>query len=547
MATNEVVGIDIVARLDGFRAELAKIPDIGSKEAKALTSQLSREIKKSERASKQAAAQSKKTAAAIRKQGEAARKAARSTTTLRGSLVKVAGVAAGAVITVEALKQAFNAVRSAVSEVVEGQSEVERFSTQWKEFRDSVLHPLAATITGIAGATATMMEAIGDTGAVDRFKAAVNSAFNEVGLAAVAGFGASIADIVARIEITTLAAQKMFAIAKLVKTSLTFDTEGNAEATADFHRLTEEIDAATAGFIGIKDAAGEWVEEARRGAGAALESFGKVGTAAEDATRVVIDAEQRQAAGIISAREAAKKAYIDSANARQKDADAAIRDAQRVAEAQKRALEESRAARMEAAEEQRQLQSSLAQSAISTAMDVADSVIDALKKTAMANVEGARERRDVELGLAILRGELQAAAAFGSTLATQGGTPAGFALAAAAAAAVGVSSKAAAAAGHAASSEKFHRGGVQADEGSKILRAGEGVLTPPAVRQIGGEQGLRSLNAQAGGVDGGDRTLMIGHRAFDAMVGQALARRGSVLTQSLQSLQGRSGSWRPHG
>jgi hypothetical protein len=51
---NEVVGIDIVARLDGFREELAKIPDIGSKEAKQLASQLSREIKAAERASKRA-------------------------------------------------------------------------------------------------------------------------------------------------------------------------------------------------------------------------------------------------------------------------------------------------------------------------------------------------------------------------------------------------------------------------------------------------------------------------------------------------------------
>ncbi len=52
---NEVVGIDIVARLDGFREELAKIPDIGGKEAKQLAAQLSREIKGAERAAKSAA------------------------------------------------------------------------------------------------------------------------------------------------------------------------------------------------------------------------------------------------------------------------------------------------------------------------------------------------------------------------------------------------------------------------------------------------------------------------------------------------------------
>jgi hypothetical protein len=56
---NEVVGLDVVARLDGFREELAKIPDIGAREAKQLATQLSRELKMAERAAKQAAKASK--------------------------------------------------------------------------------------------------------------------------------------------------------------------------------------------------------------------------------------------------------------------------------------------------------------------------------------------------------------------------------------------------------------------------------------------------------------------------------------------------------
>ena len=39
---NETVGIDIVARLDQFKASLAKIPGIGAKEAKALTAELAK-------------------------------------------------------------------------------------------------------------------------------------------------------------------------------------------------------------------------------------------------------------------------------------------------------------------------------------------------------------------------------------------------------------------------------------------------------------------------------------------------------------------------
>lgn len=48
----ETIGIDIVARLDRFQAELERIPDIGGKQAKALAGQLSREIRAAERAVK---------------------------------------------------------------------------------------------------------------------------------------------------------------------------------------------------------------------------------------------------------------------------------------------------------------------------------------------------------------------------------------------------------------------------------------------------------------------------------------------------------------
>jgi len=63
---NEVVGLDVVARLDGFREELAKIPEIGAKEAKQLASQLSRELKAAERAAKQATKASKQQQRAAR-------------------------------------------------------------------------------------------------------------------------------------------------------------------------------------------------------------------------------------------------------------------------------------------------------------------------------------------------------------------------------------------------------------------------------------------------------------------------------------------------
>lgn len=93
MAENNVVGLDVIARLDGFRAELAKIPDIGAKEAKALTAQLSREIKAAETAAKRAAAAAKETGDKIKNAGrevgdfgDAAGKAGSNAAKLAGAL-----------------------------------------------------------------------------------------------------------------------------------------------------------------------------------------------------------------------------------------------------------------------------------------------------------------------------------------------------------------------------------------------------------------------------------------------------------------------------
>lgn len=51
---NPVLGIDVVARLDAFKSELAKIPDIGGAQAKLLTASLGKEIRQAGTAAKQA-------------------------------------------------------------------------------------------------------------------------------------------------------------------------------------------------------------------------------------------------------------------------------------------------------------------------------------------------------------------------------------------------------------------------------------------------------------------------------------------------------------
>jgi hypothetical protein len=544
MSQNEVVGIDIVARLDDFRSELAKIGDIGGKEAKALTAQLSREIKKSEKASKKAAEQSKKTAAAYKAQGKAAKKAASDTGGLTKAFNSTAKKAAALFLTIEMGKKVFTGIARAVGEVIEKDAEVERFKKQWVEVRNVALIPLSATVVGLASATAKMVEGFGDTGGLDRFRLAVHKAFVEQAIPAAAAFGATLAEIVSRGKILGITIEKLGALTKVFAAVVKFDDEGHAKAVAGYHQLSGELDRAVAGFTGIREAAGKFVDEARKGADAAAKSFGDVAAAAAKEVQSV----KASAAGIIAARQKERGSYVASANERQAMADRAIADEERAAAAQKSAIAEVAAARDAAAEQERSLRTELATTAIETASNVANSIIDGLQNVLLANVQEAKKRRDIELGLAILRGELQAAAAFGTTLATYGGTPQGFALAAAAAAAVGISSKAAAGAAHAGSAEKFHSGGLARDESTAVLRAGEGILTPAAVSAVGGERGLQDLNAGASAMgDNGARTLQIGARAFDALVSQSLTSRGSVLTRSLASLRARPGGYKVHG
>lgn len=84
------VGIEITARLDKLREEMAKIPDIGGKEAKALAAQFSREIKAMEKAAKSAAAESRAAGSAIKGVGDASGKAGQSASKLAGALDLIA-------------------------------------------------------------------------------------------------------------------------------------------------------------------------------------------------------------------------------------------------------------------------------------------------------------------------------------------------------------------------------------------------------------------------------------------------------------------------
>lgn len=96
MADGNTVGLDIVARLDQFRAEMAKVPDIGGKAAKEMAAQLSKEIKAAEAAAKKAASAGKEAKASVHGLGDAAGKAGSSAAKLAGALSLVSGGAGDA-------------------------------------------------------------------------------------------------------------------------------------------------------------------------------------------------------------------------------------------------------------------------------------------------------------------------------------------------------------------------------------------------------------------------------------------------------------------
>ena len=93
---NEVVGIDIVAKVDGLKAELSKLAPGMEKEAKAMVAALEKELKRAEKAAKSAASESRKAGDAIKTVGDTAGKAGQSAAKLAGALDLVIPGAGGA-------------------------------------------------------------------------------------------------------------------------------------------------------------------------------------------------------------------------------------------------------------------------------------------------------------------------------------------------------------------------------------------------------------------------------------------------------------------
>lgn len=93
---SEVVGIEIVAKVDGLKAELSRLAPGMEKEAKAMVAALERELKRAEKAAKSAAAESRAAGQAVKGLGDAAGKTGQSAAKLAGFLSLVSPEAAEA-------------------------------------------------------------------------------------------------------------------------------------------------------------------------------------------------------------------------------------------------------------------------------------------------------------------------------------------------------------------------------------------------------------------------------------------------------------------
>jgi hypothetical protein len=93
---NPVVGIDLELRLEKFRADMASIPGIATKEGKAMAAQLGKELRAVEKATKDAARASKDAAVGAKDFGDKAGKAGQSSAKLAGALSLISPAAGDA-------------------------------------------------------------------------------------------------------------------------------------------------------------------------------------------------------------------------------------------------------------------------------------------------------------------------------------------------------------------------------------------------------------------------------------------------------------------
>ncbi len=584
---NEVVGIDIVARLDGFRSELAKIPDIGGKEAKALVGQLARQIKSAEQASRGAASAARAhkvevqgLSAAILKANfgmEAFKKVVDISTRAIGALVERAaeidGEAKAAVEGLRASTQGLTdslaiALVPAITTVTHGLADLAdgaKLAVDWLTGMDDVQR------RSIAGQEAASKAIERQASKVEELRAEIK-ALSGLSLSS-DGSGPALEGLQAQLsaEIGVLrrlrgelgqAGTARPAVA--VAAGETASVSGAAQPAAQAVVEPAVVEPAVVD-LGIDTAVVEEGIAATRGLEAALRG---VEVAALDGAEAVRAAAEEEVAVLTAQLDAVVSAETVAADAkialiqRTADAQAAIRAAADADILAMAAEQDAALAEIETAATQRRVQLArqegaarieemdgwLGASAVTFAA-VSDIAMAAADIGAAAAKDEAKERKKqakalwaVQSAMAIAQAGVNVPLAISNAISNAPNPIVGAVMGIAA----GIASGAALAAtiAKAAAGPKFHGGGIVGDERPATLLTGEAVLNRDATRRLG-EDGVRRANA---GVAMGQEIRVqqvFRHRVLDEVVLDSMRRGGGPLYDAIAATRPRSGSHAP--
>jgi len=284
MAEN-VVGIDIVARLDSFRAELAKIPEIGASEAKALTAGLAKEIKNAEKAARDAATASKNLAKANKDLGKSTEDAADANKAFAQGAQKTSGEAMKLGAAINFLVPGGGAAAQALGQL-SAAAEVAATTGEALELSmgavTAITLPLAAIIAGITWAWGEHAKAAEDDAAAIK----VNQEANDK-------LVASLRD--ARIEQDRLAGRITDADAKTQTAANTLKDQYGPALDAAKKKLDEARKAQAAqadvikNSVDVSEADKALLEQLTKATGDAAEAYSKLKTEYKAVKRVQTD------------------------------------------------------------------------------------------------------------------------------------------------------------------------------------------------------------------------------------------------------------------
>ena len=602
---NEVVGIDIVARLDAFRAELGKIPDIGAREAKGLTAALSREIRAAERASKNAADQSKRTATASRDQGRASKEAADSVKVQGGELGQMV---AKTMIGLDLLKKGFDLVKRSMAATWERARElddvmggdlrpaVDDLNTSAQALFDQGVAPLLPAFLDLTDSARAFIDSIASTGAIQRFANDLADVAQGAAIAARELFGLNEAEKqgtkardMARVAIEKQAAE-VERLRSIVETFADADAlmglapSGKGQEALDngirvLKRLNGEL-AITAGMTDTGKGASRRKPEAATGGkvgkpvdareapaavSAVAKAMGELRAATDAVAASTATAEEQVIRSAAAQRDAVEEAQMrvweatDTTTERKTQAEAlagaAIIDINvamydRLAElrreheaAELESIRAQAAARKESMDSMLGAASALAGAETSLIEGISEAVIEAEGLKGRKRKDAMRAAWALSSATAIVEAAINVPLSISQAAAAPWPASIGFMIAAGVASGAALSGVIA----RAAAGPSFHRGGMAPDEMQARVRRGEGVLTPQGVDSAGGREGVSRLNA---GDRQEERPLVvvnqIGSRTFDAMVVRSLDSEGPFRSL-VRGITGRPGSWRPYG